>query len=84
MDFRDLGVIDLFMSHVETRFGCLDILINNATQTIRRPTHYYKHLLDQEMAPFTQEQEHLRSILMGNTEMAQLGSSVHTKTVNTL
>ncbi|KAF1329241.1 hypothetical protein FI667_g6187, partial [Globisporangium splendens] len=66
MDFRDLGVIDKFMDHVATTFGSVDILINNATQTIRRPVHYYKHLIKSEVAPIPEEFNGVEQILCGN------------------
>lgn len=81
MDFRDLGVIDRFMNHIEQTFGRLDILVNNATQTIRRPVHYYKHLLEAEVAPVPEEFAHVGEILRGNTslllqqEASQIASS---------
>ncbi|CAI5722844.1 unnamed protein product [Peronospora destructor] len=74
MDFRDLGVIDKFMDHIEEAFGSLDILINNATQTIRRPVHYYKHLIKREVAPVPENMAHVNQILRGNTNL--FGSTV--------
>ncbi|KAE8895349.1 hypothetical protein PF005_g1274 [Phytophthora fragariae] len=73
MDFRDLGVIDKFMDHVEETFGSLDILINNATQTIRRPVHYYKHLIECEVAPVPDDMAQVNQILRGNANL--LGSA---------
>lgn len=75
MDFRDLGVIDKFMDHVEKTFGTLDILINNATQTIRRPVHYYKHLITSEVAPIPEEFAQAEQILRGNANLLGLTSS---------
>ncbi|CAH0493941.1 unnamed protein product [Peronospora farinosa] len=69
MDFRDLGVFDKFMDHIEEAFGSLDILINNATQTIRRPVHYYKHLIKCEIAPVPENMTHVNQILRGNTNL---------------
>uniref|UniRef100_K3X2E0 Oxidoreductase n=1 Tax=Globisporangium ultimum (strain ATCC 200006 / CBS 805.95 / DAOM BR144) TaxID=431595 RepID=K3X2E0_GLOUD len=66
MDFRDLGVIDKFMDHVATTFGSIDILINNATQTIRRPVHYYKHLIKSEVAPIPEELNGVEQLLRSN------------------
>ncbi|KAL3667335.1 hypothetical protein V7S43_007562 [Phytophthora oleae] len=69
MDFRDLGVIDKFMDHIEDTFGSLDILINNATQTIRRPVHYYKHLIECEVAPVPEDMAKINQILRGNANL---------------
>ncbi|GMF32204.1 unnamed protein product [Phytophthora fragariaefolia] len=73
MDFRDLGVIDKFMDHIEETFGSLDILINNATQTIRRPVHYYKHLIECEVVPVPEDMTQVNQILRGNANL--LGSA---------
>ncbi|KAG1695272.1 hypothetical protein DVH05_020651 [Phytophthora capsici] len=73
MDFRDLGVIDKFMDHIDETFGSLDILINNATQTIRRPVHYYKHLIECEVAPVPEDMAKVNQILRGNANL--LGTS---------
>ncbi|KAJ0394642.1 hypothetical protein P43SY_003840 [Pythium insidiosum] len=72
LDFRDLGVIDKFMDHVETSFGRAEILINNATQTIRRPTHYYKHLLQAEVAPVPERFASAQRLLQGNAALLAL------------
>ncbi|RHZ20485.1 hypothetical protein DYB26_008062 [Aphanomyces astaci] len=42
LDLRDLAGAEVFMDCIERTFHSLDILVNNATQTIRRPTHYYQ------------------------------------------
>uniref|UniRef100_K3X2E3 Oxidoreductase n=1 Tax=Globisporangium ultimum (strain ATCC 200006 / CBS 805.95 / DAOM BR144) TaxID=431595 RepID=K3X2E3_GLOUD len=75
MDFRDLGVIDKFMDHVATTFGSIDILINNATQTIRRPVHYYKHLIKSEVAPIPEELNGVEQILRGNASLLGIGAA---------
>lgn len=84
MDFRDLGVIDKFMDHMGKTFGTLDILINNATQTIRRPVHYYKHLIASEVAPVPEEFAGVEQILKGNANLLlEHGASVAPATMAT-
>ncbi|CAI5730295.1 unnamed protein product [Hyaloperonospora brassicae] len=75
MDFRDLGVIDRFMDHLMQTYGRLDILINNATQTIRRPVHYYKHLIAREMAPLDDDLARVGQILRGNANLLGCSSA---------
>jgi NAD(P)-dependent dehydrogenase (short-subunit alcohol dehydrogenase family) len=48
LDLRDLPRLEAFCQHVVATFDRLDILINNACQTIRRPVAYYSHLLTAE------------------------------------
>ncbi|HTK06854.1 MAG TPA: SDR family NAD(P)-dependent oxidoreductase [Ktedonobacteraceae bacterium] len=51
LDFRYLPVLERFVAHLQTRYSALDILINNAAQTVRRPPDYYAHLRSFELAP---------------------------------
>jgi NAD(P)-dependent dehydrogenase (short-subunit alcohol dehydrogenase family) len=44
-DFRSLRLIEGVVESVRERFESLDILINNAAQTLRRPPQYFAHLL---------------------------------------
>jgi NAD(P)-dependent dehydrogenase (short-subunit alcohol dehydrogenase family) len=48
-DFRDLGGVEALCSAVPGLLGCsLDILVNNACQTIRRPPQYYAETVRRE------------------------------------
>lgn len=53
LDFRYLPVLERFVTHLSATYPALDILINNAAQTVRRPLDYFAHLLPQEQAPLT-------------------------------
>ena len=50
LDFRDLVALEGFCDHLLRTFPRLDVIINNACQTIRRPAAYYAHLMDGERA----------------------------------
>ncbi|GAA3192982.1 SDR family NAD(P)-dependent oxidoreductase [Actinocorallia longicatena] len=52
-DFLDLGDVAGLLEAVHTRFGHLDILINNAAQTIRRPAAYHREVRAAETLPLT-------------------------------
>jgi NAD(P)-dependent dehydrogenase (short-subunit alcohol dehydrogenase family) len=41
LDFRDLASLERFVCHIKAEYGRLDVLVNNACQTIRRPPAYY-------------------------------------------
>ncbi|KAJ1451960.1 hypothetical protein M885DRAFT_487213 [Pelagophyceae sp. CCMP2097] len=47
-DFRDLRAVEALSAFVEAAFCRLDILVNNACQTIRRPAVHFQHLEVQE------------------------------------
>ncbi len=49
LDLRHTPSVELFCNHVEQTYPRLDILINNAAQTVRRPAEFYAHLMDNEL-----------------------------------
>ena len=48
LDLRDLKSLEGFIEYLLARESALDIVINNACQTVKRPLEFYKHLLAQE------------------------------------
>jgi NAD(P)-dependent dehydrogenase (short-subunit alcohol dehydrogenase family) len=48
LDLRHTPSVEIFCSHIEQTFDRLDILINNAAQTVRRPPGFYAHLMEDE------------------------------------
>jgi NAD(P)-dependent dehydrogenase (short-subunit alcohol dehydrogenase family) len=48
IDFRDIRSVELFCIHLAKTLSRLDILINNAAQTIARPPEFYSHLVEGE------------------------------------
>jgi len=48
LDLRHIPSVEIFAGYVEQRYGRLDILINNAAQTVRRPPGFYSHLMAEE------------------------------------
>lgn len=48
LDLRHSPSVEIFARFVVASFPRLDILVNNACQTVRRPPGFYAHLLDQE------------------------------------
>ncbi|KAJ1495726.1 hypothetical protein T484DRAFT_1651262 [Baffinella frigidus] len=51
LDFRDVAAVEAFCDYLNATLPALDIIINNACQTVRRPPAYYRHLLDVERRP---------------------------------
>jgi NAD(P)-dependent dehydrogenase (short-subunit alcohol dehydrogenase family) len=49
LDLRHTPSVELFCRYIETKYQRLDILINNAAQTVRRPAAFYAHLMPNEM-----------------------------------
>jgi len=48
LDLRHIPSVEIFAGYVEQKYGRLDILINNAAQTVKRPAAFYAHLIENE------------------------------------
>jgi NAD(P)-dependent dehydrogenase (short-subunit alcohol dehydrogenase family) len=48
LDLRHAPSVELFTQYLDRHLPRLDILINNAAQTVRRPPAFYRHLLEGE------------------------------------
>ena len=57
VDFRLFESTDKFIKYLNETLPHLDILINNAAQTVRRTTSYYRYLLEIEAAEGVKEDE---------------------------
>ena len=51
LDLRHIPSVEIFCNFIEQKYDRLDILINNAAQTVRRPAGFYQHLMDKENTP---------------------------------
>jgi NAD(P)-dependent dehydrogenase (short-subunit alcohol dehydrogenase family) len=56
-DFRAVWSVENLVKRIEEEFETLDILINNAAQTLRRPPAFYKHLIVDAQETTAAEQE---------------------------
>ena len=57
IDFRFFESTIKFINYIKDNFTHIDILINNAAQTIRRTSSYYKYLLPIETKELNEEEE---------------------------
>lgn len=53
LDLRHIPSVELFCNFIEQKYKRLDILINNAAQTVRRPAGFFQHLMNKEELPIT-------------------------------
>jgi len=67
LDLRHTPSVEIFTRYVRQTHDRLDILINNAAQTVRRPPGFYAHLLENEKMPFIDLPEKVQKLL-GNGE----------------
>ncbi len=49
LDLRHTPSVEIFCRYIEQKYKRLDILINNAAQTVRRPAGFYAHLMENEL-----------------------------------
>jgi NAD(P)-dependent dehydrogenase (short-subunit alcohol dehydrogenase family) len=82
LDLRHTPSVEIFCSYIERKYDRLDILINNAAQTVRRPPGFYSHLLSLEKKSLAEHSSEIRSLLAGFEECkkhlsALTGEAVH-------
>ncbi len=54
LDLRHIPSVEIFCNYIEQQYDRLDILINNAAQTVRRPAGFYQHLMPNEELAFSE------------------------------
>ncbi|OQW46225.1 MAG: oxidoreductase [Proteobacteria bacterium SG_bin7] len=81
LDLRHTPSVEIFSQYVDRTYERLDILINNAAQTVRRPPGFYAHLLARESVPFGKlevyEQKILRAFENCKLRLAEHGSDTN-------
>jgi NAD(P)-dependent dehydrogenase (short-subunit alcohol dehydrogenase family) len=63
LDLRHTPSVELFCAYIEQKYPRLDILINNAAQTVRRPPGFYAHLMANEAKDFDDLPTHVQMLL---------------------
>ena len=63
LDLRHTPSVELFTDHIKATYQRLDILINNAAQTVRRPPGFYAHLMENELKEVTLLPREAQSLL---------------------
>lgn len=71
LDLRHIPSVELFAEYFKKNYNRLDIIINNAAQTVRRPAGFYSHLMEAENLPFDQHNEKVKMLLSGHRECVQ-------------
>jgi NAD(P)-dependent dehydrogenase (short-subunit alcohol dehydrogenase family) len=66
LDLRHLHSVEQFTQHILKFYPRLDIIINNAAQTIRRPPAFYQHLIEFESLPLQNLPPQLQALLSQN------------------
>ncbi|MDZ4725717.1 MAG: SDR family oxidoreductase [Leptospira sp.] len=63
LDLRHTPSVEIFCAYLEEYLSRLDILVNNAAQTVRRPPGFYNHLMVQENRPIRELEPRVRNLL---------------------
>lgn len=63
LDLRHIPSVEIFCNYIEQQYDRLDVLINNAAQTVRRPAGFYQHLLPNEERPISELPPLVKDIL---------------------
>ena len=63
LDLRHTPSVELFCRFIEQNYDRLDILINNAAQTVRRPPGFYAHLMENENRVISEMPPGVQSLL---------------------
>ncbi len=70
LDFRSPAWVEAFTAHIASTVERLDILINNAAQTVRRPASFYTHLVEDECASIQAMDPRVRRVLAAGQAFA--------------
>lgn len=63
LDFRNIIQVEEFSSFLNSNISHLDILINNAAQTVRKPRNYYEHLRKLEIRELKELPKHIKDLI---------------------
>jgi len=68
LDLRHTPSVEIFCHFIQQQYNRLDILINNAAQTVRRPSGFYTHLMANEKIPIPDLSKDIKTLLRNYKE----------------
>ncbi len=77
LDLRHSPSVEIFCRYLETSLERLDILVNNAAQTVRRPPAFYAHLLEYEALPHEALPEEQQRVLSSHRSLLSMLGAAH-------
>jgi len=72
LDLRDVTGLEAFTRFLKMRYAAIDILINNACQTVRRPVGYYIPMVEKEQTLWEKADDVHKSMLGGCGEFEKV------------
>jgi len=86
LDLRHIPSVEIFCNYIEQQYDRLDILINNAAQTVRRPAGFYHHLMAKEEMNFDDLPQFAKNLLSNHQsclqELRSLSSEISNNQTN--
>jgi NAD(P)-dependent dehydrogenase (short-subunit alcohol dehydrogenase family) len=83
LDLRHIPSVEIFCNYIEQKYNRLDILINNAAQTVRRPSGFYSHLMENEKLPINQLPKLAQTLLKDHVSCLEELSNLSTGSLKT-
>ncbi len=80
LDLRHIPSVEIFCNYIEQKYDRLDILINNAAQTVRRPAGFYQHLMNKENLPVQELPLRAQDLLQDHVNCLEELHSLSSKT----
>ena len=77
LDLRHTPSVERLCAHLLTSLDRLDVLVNNACQTVRRPAAFYRHLLERERRAHDELTAPARALLGDPEPERALASATH-------
>jgi len=71
LDLRHIPSVEIFCNFIEQKYERLDILINNAAQTVRRPAGFYSHLMANEERAIETLPKYVKNLLTDHNDCLQ-------------
>lgn len=68
LDLRHTPSVEIFCRYLNDNLDRLDILINNAAQTVRRPPGFYAHMMETELLPAAELSQDAQKLLRNHEE----------------
>ena len=78
LDLRHTPSVEIFARYIEQKYDRLDILLNNAAQTVRRPPGFYQHLIENEERAISSFSSDEQMILSGHEACLQQLNQLNT------
>ena len=63
LDLRHTPSVEIFCKFIEQKYDRLDLLVNNAAQTVRRPSGFYTHMMAHESLHYEDLPKDVRGLL---------------------